>query len=86
VKHTFNKPRSRFLTVLVVVAPSAILLVGVWLVCTAAFLLSEVSFEPNWIIMMLGIVIVVTMALVTTIFIDRSSETGNGRGQHPPDL
>jgi hypothetical protein len=85
VKHTVNKPRSWFLTVLVVVAPSAILLVGLWLVCMAAFLLSELPFEPNWIIMMFGIAMVVTMALVTIIFIDRPRETGKGRGQYPSD-
>ena len=70
---------------LIVVAPSAILLVGLWLVGIAAFLLSEVPFEPNWIIMMFGIPIVVTMALATIIFIDRPRETGKGRGQHPLD-
>ena len=82
---SFHKPRSRFRTAFVVVAPSAILLIGVWLVYMAAFMLSDVSFEPNWIIMMVGIVVVVTMALVVMIFIDRPNEASKGPEQPPPD-
>jgi hypothetical protein len=78
MKDTFRKPRSKVCTAFVMVAPSAILVVGVWFVCIAAFLLAEDPFEPNWIIVMGGIVVVVGIALATIVLTDRSKATSKG--------
>ena len=85
MKDTFYKPRSKLRTVFVVVAPSGILLIGTWLVCMAAFMLSEVPFEPNWIIILVGMLVVLTMALFTIVFIARGKETVKGPGQPSPE-
>ena len=85
MKHIFPKPRSKFRTVLIVVAPSAIFFSGIWIVCIAAFVLSENPFFPNLIIMIGGTAVVVTVALVALVSVDRPKGTGRNSGQ-PPSL
>ena len=76
MKDTFQKSRSRVRTVLSVVAPSAILFIGVWLVCLAAIVLSGNPFDPNLIVMIGGTAVIVTVALVAIVSIGRRRATG----------
>ena len=85
MKDAFQTGRSKLRTALIVVVPSAILIVGTSLVSMAALATSEAAFELNWIIWVGGFVVVLTMALVTIIFIDRPKRPGRGHEQPSPD-
>ena len=68
-----------------VVAPLGILPVGTWLVCMAAFMLSEVPLGPDWIIILVAMLLVLTMALFTIAFLDRAKEWVKGPGGPRPN-
>ena len=72
-------------TVFVVVAPAGILIIGLWLVGVAAFVLAANPFEPNWIVMMGGIAVVVAMALVAIIIVDRPGNASEGHKPPPTE-
>jgi cytochrome c-type biogenesis protein CcmH/NrfF len=81
-----QKPRLNFRTVLLVIAPSAILLVGSWLTGAAAFVFSENPFEPNVVIMFGGFAVIVTVALLVAVFsLNRTKERAPG-SDDPPSL
>jgi len=63
-----QKPRLNFRTVLLVIAPSAILLIGSWLSGVATVILSENPFQPSLPIIFGGLAIAVTAALLVAVF------------------
>jgi hypothetical protein len=74
-----QKPRLNFRTVLLVIAPSAILLIGTWLSGAAAVVFSENPFEPNVVIMFGGFAVIVTVALLVAVFsLNRTKERAPG--------
>jgi hypothetical protein len=80
----FQKARSKFRTALIVVAPSAIFIVGTSLVSIAALATSEAAFEPNWIVLPSGMLFVVTLGLAAILSVDRPELESKGPGQSPP--
>jgi hypothetical protein len=85
MKDACLKGRSKFRTALVVVAPSAIFVVGTLLVSIAALPTSEAAFEPNWILLLGGVPFVVTLALAAILSVDRPEQESNRPVQSPPD-
>jgi hypothetical protein len=83
MKAPVRKNGPEFRTVLIIIAPSAILFIGCWLVGMAAFVLLQGPFLPSMIIMVGGTAVVVTIALVALVFIDRPKETGVDSRQLP---
>jgi hypothetical protein len=83
MKDTFQKPRTRFRTVLIVVAPSAILFIGVSLICVSAIVLSGNPFNPNPIVMFGGTAVIVTVVLVAILSIGRHRAEGPDSGDPP---
>jgi hypothetical protein len=80
------KPRLNFRTVILVITPSAILLIGGWLPGAAAVVVSENPFEPNVVIMFGGFAVIVTVALLVAVFsLNRTKERAPGSGD-PPSL
>jgi hypothetical protein len=86
MNNTFHQLPSRVRTAFVIVAPSAIVVIGVWLVCLAVLMLAANPFQPNLIIMMGGIMAVVTMALVTIVLIARPTSTRQDSDPSSPEL
>jgi hypothetical protein len=80
MQDTFQKPRSRVRTLLIVLAPSAIFFIGGWRVCLAAIVLPENPFEPDLIVMIGGTVVIVTVTLVAIFSIGRHGATGPDSG------
>jgi hypothetical protein len=72
-----SKPRFRIRTVLIVVAPAVILVLGSWHVVIAALVISEDRFLPNLFILFGGTAVVVTMALAAWVFMGRPERTGD---------
>ncbi len=83
MRHASRKPWKKASTWLLVVAPSAILIVGLSVVGMLAFMLGARAFEPNWIILIGGMIIVLTTALAVVLFLGppADEEDSSGRPQ-----
>jgi hypothetical protein len=85
MKDAFESGRSKFRMALIGIAPSAIFIIGRSLVNIAALATPGAAFEPNWIVLLGGMLFVVTLALAAILSVDRPERESNGQVQSPPD-
>jgi hypothetical protein len=87
MKNTFQKSRSKLRTVLMVVAPSAVVFIGLPLAGMASLVILADPFHPSVFVLIGAAAVAVTAALVTVLQVDRRSRIDPKSVDRPwPDL
>lgn len=86
MKAPSQRPTVRPRTILIVVAPAAIFVVGLRLTFIASFRLAGDHFFPSLFIMIVGTGVAATVALAVCVLIDRPEQSGLDSIDDPPSL